>query len=97
MLPACRCIATLPYGETARGRRPAPGPPGGRASRIETDIELWRACASWNSAHVLHGETEGIGGAQFFGLGIHQCWGREATIGTTPVVKVGPGDRLFDI
>ena len=28
---------------------------------------------------------------------IHQCWVREATIGTTPVVKVGPGDRLFDI
>ena len=69
MLPACRCIATLPYGETARGQRPAPGPPGGRASRIETDIELWRACAPRNSAHVLHGETEGIGGAQCFGLG----------------------------
>lgn len=28
---------------------------------------------------------------------IHQCWGREATIGTTPVVNVGPDGRAFDI
>lgn len=28
---------------------------------------------------------------------IHQCWGREAAIGTTPVVNVGPAGRLFDI
>jgi Icc-related predicted phosphoesterase len=28
---------------------------------------------------------------------IHQCWGREATIGTTPVVNVGPEGRVFDI
>ena len=28
---------------------------------------------------------------------IHQCWGREATIGTTPVVNVGPAGRLFEI
>jgi uncharacterized protein len=28
---------------------------------------------------------------------IHQCWGREATIGTTPVVNVGPKGRFFDI
>jgi Icc-related predicted phosphoesterase len=28
---------------------------------------------------------------------IHQCWGSEAAIGTTPVVNVGPGGRLFDI
>ncbi|HEY1516062.1 MAG TPA: metallophosphoesterase [Solirubrobacteraceae bacterium] len=28
---------------------------------------------------------------------IHQCWGREATIGTTPVVNVGPDGRFFDI
>ena len=28
---------------------------------------------------------------------IHQCWGCEATIGTTPVVNVGPEGRVFDI
>ena len=28
---------------------------------------------------------------------VHQCWGREATIGTTPVVNVGPAGRFFDI
>jgi uncharacterized protein len=28
---------------------------------------------------------------------IHQCWGREAAIGTTPVVNVGPEGRFFDI
>jgi uncharacterized protein len=28
---------------------------------------------------------------------IHQCWGGEATIGTTPVVNVGPEGRLFEI
>jgi Icc-related predicted phosphoesterase len=28
---------------------------------------------------------------------IHQCWGREAVIGTTPVVNVGPDGRLFEI
>ena len=28
---------------------------------------------------------------------IHQCWGREATIGTTPVVNVGPEGRFFDM
>ena len=28
---------------------------------------------------------------------IHQCWGREVTIGTTPVVNVGPEGRVFDI
>jgi uncharacterized protein len=82
----------------------------------ETDIELWQACASWKSAHVLHGEAKEIAGAQFFGLGggvlaamerkrpvlavcghVHQCWGREATIGTTPVVNVGPEGRFFEI
>jgi len=134
----------------------------------ETDIELWQACASWRSAHVLHGEAKEIAGAQFFGLGggvpptpfpwsfdlsedeaaaklescpegailvvhspprghvdevhgrhlgsksvlaaierkrpvlavcghVHQCWGREATIGTTPVVNVGPEGRFFEV
>jgi len=134
----------------------------------ETDIELWQACASWPSAHVLHGEAKEIAGAQFFGLGggvpptpfpwsfdlsedeaaaklescpegailvvhsppkgyvdeahgrhlgseavraaiertrpllavcghVHQCWGREATIGTTPVVNAGPEGRLLEI
>ena len=28
---------------------------------------------------------------------IHQCWGREAAIGTTPVVNVGPDGRFFEI
>jgi Icc-related predicted phosphoesterase len=28
---------------------------------------------------------------------IHQCWGGEAVIGTTPVVNVGPDGRLFEI
>jgi uncharacterized protein len=138
----------------------------------ETDIELWQACASWPSAHVLHGEAKEIAGAQFFGLGgavppgvggirfpwsfdlsedeaaaklescpegailvlhsppkghldeahgrhlgseavlaaierkrpvlavcghVHPCWGREATVGTTPVFNVGPEGRVFDI
>jgi uncharacterized protein len=134
----------------------------------ESDTELWQACASWSSAHVLHGQALELAGAAFFGLGggvpptpfpwsfdlsedeaaaklescpegavlvvhsppkghvddaggrhlgsksilaaierkrptlvlcghIHQCWGREATIGTTPVVNVGPDGRFFDI
>jgi uncharacterized protein len=28
---------------------------------------------------------------------IHQCWGGEAAIGTTPVVNVGPDGRVFEI
>jgi Icc-related predicted phosphoesterase len=28
---------------------------------------------------------------------IHQCWGGEAAIGTTPVVNLGPEGRFFDI
>lgn len=28
---------------------------------------------------------------------IHQCWGEEAEIGTTPVVNVGPEGRFFEI
>ena len=28
---------------------------------------------------------------------IHQCWGGEAVIGTTPVVNVGPDGRFFEI
>ncbi len=28
---------------------------------------------------------------------IHQCWGEEAVIGTTPVVNVGPDGRFIDI
>jgi Icc-related predicted phosphoesterase len=28
---------------------------------------------------------------------IHQCWGSEAAIGTTPVVNVGPEGRLFEV
>ena len=28
---------------------------------------------------------------------IHQCWGSEAVIGTTPVVNVGPDGRFFEI
>lgn len=134
----------------------------------ESDTELWQACASWGTAHVLHGQALELAGERFFGLGggvpptpfgwsfdlsedeaaaklescpegailvvhsppkghvdeaggrhlgsesvlaaierkqpalvvcghIHQCWGREATIGTTPVVNVGPEGRFFDI
>src|SRR5947209_1437828 len=35
----------------------------------ESDTALWRACAGWESATVLHGEGTEIGGVQFFGLG----------------------------
>jgi Icc-related predicted phosphoesterase len=35
----------------------------------ESDAALWRACAGWTSAYVLHGESAEIGGRQFFGLG----------------------------
>ena len=134
----------------------------------ESDTELWRACAVWPSADVLHGQGKEIAGVQFFGLGggvpptpfpwsfdlsedeaaakldscpdgavlvvhsppkgyldeahgrhrgstavlaaiertrpalvvcghIHQCWGGEATIGTTPVVNLGPEGRLLEI
>jgi uncharacterized protein len=28
---------------------------------------------------------------------IHQCWGSEAVIGTTPVVNVGPEGRFFEV
>jgi Icc-related predicted phosphoesterase len=35
----------------------------------ESDAALWRACADWPSARVLHGEVAEIEGAQFFGLG----------------------------
>lgn len=134
----------------------------------ETDTELWQACASWTTAHVLHGQAVQVAGAEFFGLGggvpptpfpwsfdlseeeaaaklescpegavlvvhsppkgyldkahgrhlgsrsvleaierkrpalvvcghIHQCWGSEAAIGTTPVVNVGPEGRLLEV
>jgi uncharacterized protein len=134
----------------------------------ESDTELWRACAVWPSADVLHGQGKEIGGVQFFGVGggvpptpfpwsfdlseeeaaaklevcperavlvvhsppnghvdevhgrhlgstsvleaierkrpvlvvcghIHQCWGSEATIGTTPVVNIGPEGRFLEI
>ena len=134
----------------------------------ETDSALWRACAGWESATVLHGEGTAIGDVQFFGLGgavpptplpwsfdldedeaaakleacpdgavlvvhsppkgyvdevrgkhygseailrtierarpalavcghIHQSWGREAMIGPTRVVNVGPEGMFFDV
>lgn len=134
----------------------------------ETDSALWRACAGWESAAVLHGDGTTIGDVQFFGLGgavpptplpwsfdldeaeaeaklepcpegavlvahsppkgyvdevrgkhygseailrtiertrpvlavcghIHQSWGREAMIGPTRVVNVGPEGMFFDV
>lgn len=35
----------------------------------ESDTALWRACADWRDARVLHGEATEIDGVQFFGLG----------------------------
>ncbi len=35
----------------------------------ESDDALWRACAGWTTASVLHGEGTEIDGVQFFGLG----------------------------
>jgi uncharacterized protein len=35
----------------------------------ETETALWRACADWPSAVILHGEGKEIGGVQFYGLG----------------------------
>jgi Icc-related predicted phosphoesterase len=35
----------------------------------ETHDALWRACAEWPSARVLHGESAEIDGISFFGLG----------------------------
>ena len=35
----------------------------------ESDTELWRACAEWPSADVLHGQAKELAGARFFGLG----------------------------
>jgi uncharacterized protein len=35
----------------------------------ESDTALWRACAGWESASVLHGDRTAIGGVEFFGLG----------------------------
>jgi Icc-related predicted phosphoesterase len=35
----------------------------------ESDTELWRACAGWSSADVLHGQGKEIAGTEFFGLG----------------------------
>jgi uncharacterized protein len=35
----------------------------------ETDTALWRACAGWESASVLHGDGITIGGVEFFGVG----------------------------
>jgi Icc-related predicted phosphoesterase len=138
------------------------------AGNAESDTELWRACAVWPSAEILHGQGTELAGVEFFGLGgavpptpfpwsfdlseaeaaaqledvperavlvvhspprgyvdevhgrhlgstsvldvierkrpvlvlcghIHQCWGREATIGTTPVLNVGPEGRLLEI
>jgi uncharacterized protein len=39
------------------------------AGNAESDTELWRACAVWPSADVLHGQAKEIAGIQFFGLG----------------------------
>jgi uncharacterized protein len=134
----------------------------------ESDSALWRACANWPSAAVLHGTRIRIEEVDFYGLGggvpptpfpwsfdlsereaeeklrdcptggvlvvhspprgyldavgsrhlgsraildaierakprlvicghIHQCWGREARIGETLAVNVGPEGRLLEI
>jgi uncharacterized protein len=134
----------------------------------ESDLALWRACAGWESASVLHGEGTEIDGVAFFGLGgavpptplpwsfdlseeeaaeklercpeggvlvvhappkghvdevhgksygseailraiertrpvlvlcghIHQSWRREARIGPSRVVNVGPDGMFFEI
>jgi Icc-related predicted phosphoesterase len=134
----------------------------------ETDSELWKQCAVWPSAIILHGEGKEVEGIHFFGLGggvpktpfpwsfdlseeeaaskleqcpdgavlvvhsppkghvdeafgrnlgsraileaierhqprltlcghIHQAWGREAVIGSTLVVNVGPEGRFFEL
>ena len=44
----------------------------------ESPEELSRACASWPSARILHGETATINGQTFFGIG-----------GSTPVTPFG--------
>jgi Icc-related predicted phosphoesterase len=35
----------------------------------ESDTALWRACAGWSNAAVLHGQTHEVDGVSFFGLG----------------------------
>ncbi len=35
----------------------------------ETEDALWRACADWPTAKVLHGEATEVEGVSFFGLG----------------------------
>jgi Icc-related predicted phosphoesterase len=35
----------------------------------ETQDALWRACADWPTARVLHGEATEVDGLEFFGLG----------------------------
>ncbi len=35
----------------------------------ETETALWRACADWPNAVILHGEGKEIDGVKFFGLG----------------------------
>jgi Icc-related predicted phosphoesterase len=134
----------------------------------ESEAALWRACAGWYSAVVLHGQAKEIGDTTFFGLGggvpvtpfpwgfdlteeqadaklaacpegavlvlhsppkgyvdeafgrhlgseailrtieekrpslvicghIHQCWGREAHIGSTRVVNAGPDGIMLEV
>jgi Icc-related predicted phosphoesterase len=35
----------------------------------ESDAQLWKECAIWENARILHGEGTEINGIQFFGLG----------------------------
>jgi uncharacterized protein len=49
----------------------------------ETDVALREACAGWDAATVLHGESVQIGGTTFFGLGAG--------------VPVTPWDWSFDL
>ncbi len=66
----------------------------------ETDAELSRACAITavtSAAARSSPALERKRPALVLCGDVHQCWGEEVEIGTTPVVSVGPEGRFFDI